>query len=132
MIDIKKRTQVLFGILGLVVSLAFVFLSMGKSSVVLGMALVSSIFLGLFLWSEGALLSYLRKKEYRKIGIGDVIVWMSFAVGGILIVQAMILANFLTSGIPQSLANFISVNGVVIGILAFLLFIYHMFRPTPR
>jgi len=130
--DIEKRTQLLLGLLGLFVTLGFILVSLGKSSWLQVMALVGAVFIGLFLWFEGGWLSYIKKKGYKTLSFGDFIVWFSFVIGGLLILQAFTLFTVINNASPDWLLSFLSTNGVIIGILAGLLFLYHSFAPRPK
>ena len=130
--NLLDRTKLILGGLGLVVAIAFVLVSMGKAQWANMMALIGSAFLGLFLLSEGAFLQYVQSSGYKKLGLGDLIVLLSFVIGAIMIAQALLLFAVVQNNAPAWLLTFLSAQGIVIGILASLLFLYHMFAPKPR
>lgn len=131
-IKIGKTTRILLAVLGLLVALTFIFVSWGKVFWTQYVALVSSAFLGLVLLSEAAMFEYFRKKDYEEIGFGDVVVWVTFGVGILMIMSFVLLLQIIQKTAPQWLITFMAGYGTVIGIFAGLLFVYHMFTPRPK
>ena len=59
----EKRTKILLGILGIIVAIMYILVSWGKAEWTAWAGLISSGFLALFLYSEGAILEYFRTKN---------------------------------------------------------------------
>ena len=131
-LNTEKSTQMILAVLGIIITLLFILVSMGKADWLQWIALIAGAFLGLVLWTEGAIYAYFKSSGYRKIGFGDIIVWASFVVGAILITQAIFLLNALQNQMPVWLEKFLSVSGITIGILAGILFAYHLYAPRPN
>lgn len=132
LIKVEKTTRFLLAILGIIIALMFIFVSWGKAEWTLYMGLIGSGFLALFLLTEGAIWEYYRKKDFRKIGLGDIISWLTFGTGVLMIVSFLLLIQIIQNTAPEWLLSFMAVYGTTIGILAGVLFIYHIFTPRPK
>lgn len=130
--DMRNTTKVILSILALLIAVMYIFVSWGKATWLQYIALISSGFIAIFLLSKGAIYDYFRKKEYKKIGFGDVIAWVTFGTGILMLVSFLLLIQVIQNQAPDWLLTFMAGYGTTIGILAGILVVYHMFAPTPK
>jgi len=132
MLNVEKGSQKYFGVTVLILSVILVLSSLGKVEWVQWMAVVFSILLGLVLYSEGGVRTYLASKGWKKVTANDLVVWMAFIFGTFLIINGILLINVIRNVSPEWLVSFISGAGIIGGIISGLLGIFLIFTPRPK
>lgn len=128
----EKNGQRILGVLGVFVAVMFILFSMGNTAWIMWTAAFFALFLGIFLWVEGGILSYFKSSQYKSIGLGDFIVWASFIVGALLIVIGISLISGIGDIVPSVWSSWLTGSASVwIAIIAGLLFVYHAFAKRP-
>jgi len=125
----EKKTSLWMGIFVLVMSLVYILVSLGKTDWIKWIALIWGFFIAGFLFIQSGIVTYFRKKDYRKIGFGDVVVWITVGVAFIVTINSLLLIGILNNSAPTWLKSFSSMTGVVVGSLAGILAIVHMIMP---
>jgi hypothetical protein len=126
---IEKRTSMWMGIFITVLALIYILTTLGKTTWISWIAIVFGFFLAGFLFIQSGILTYFKKDEYRKIGVGDVVVWLTiiFAVGVLL--NTLLIIEALKNIAPEWLISFSRTIGVTVGVGAGILGIVHIFFP---
>src|SRR3990167_580386 len=130
--DVEKKTQSWLGAFILVLSLIYVFASLGKLDWVVWIAIAFGVFLSILLISEGGVYSYWKSKGYRKIDSGDFLVWMTMFVSGVVFLNSIALIGVVKDWFPDAVLNFLSIVGVTSGIIAGLLGAVYVLVPKPK
>lgn len=131
-LNVEKGSQRWFGIAILILAIVLVLSSIGRADLTLWLAVIFSITLGLVLYSEGAVVSWVKKSGWKSLSGGDAVVVVSFVFGTFLILNGLFLIQFIRNVSPVWLVNFISINGIIGGVVAGLLAIYLIFAPRPE
>jgi hypothetical protein len=132
LIKVEKGSGRWFGVTILILSVLLILSSLGKVDWIQWMAVVFSIILGIFCWREGGVRDYLKSKGYKKVDANDIIVWLSFIFGTFLILNGIFLINAIRNSAPEWLTSFISVSGIIGGIISGLLGVFLIFTPKPK
>jgi preprotein translocase subunit Sec61beta len=82
-----------------------------------------------FLFIQSGIFTYFRKKDYKKIGIGDFVVFISVAVSVIVLINSLLLIGILQNSAPAWILNFSRVTGLIFGVSAGILSIVHAIMP---
>lgn len=127
--NIEKKTALWMGLFVLVMSIIYILVTLGKADWVTWIAVVWGFFLAGLLILEAGIIDYFRKKEYKKIGFGDLVVWFSVAFAIIVAINSALLIGALRSSAPEWLVSFASTTGVIAGIGAGILGIIHILMP---
>lgn len=130
--NFEKRTQNYLAFLGLALAIILVAVSLGKTNWMNWAGMVAAISLGVVILSETAFFSYLKKSQYKSVGIGDIVVIVGAFIGALLIIQGLLLFNVINQSAPEWLTTFLSVHGVSVSVVALLLFVYHWRMPRPQ
>lgn len=130
--DIEKKTQVWLGALILVLSLVWVFASLGRTDFVIWIALIFGIFLSIFLFIEGGVYEYWRSKGYRKIEANDFLVWLTMFVSGAVFLNSIAFIGVVRNVIPDAVLGFLSGVGVITGVIGGTLGAIYILVPKPK
>ena len=90
--------------------------------------MIVGFFLAGFLFISGGVVDYFAKKQWRRITLGDITVWLAIFFGVGVLLNSLFLIPIIKSGSPTMLVNFAQVTGVTTSIgavvLSILLIIY--------
>lgn len=128
--NVEKGSEKWFGALVLLLSLMLIFTSLGKTNWLIYISGIFSIILGIFLWTEGGIRDYLKRKGYKHIDGNDVIIWMAFIFGTFLILNGITL--FLGNLASGWFFDFIRTSGVIGGLISGILSIFLLLTPRPK
>ena len=78
MLKIENGTKWVLSAIILTSVLGYIFASFGNSNAVLWMFAVLGILLGLGLYSESAVVEYIRQKRYKNVNFADFFVWAEY------------------------------------------------------
>lgn len=126
---ITKRSNFWLGIFVLVMSILYILVTLGKTTWVQWIAMVWGFFLGGFLLIEAQVIAYFREKRYKKIAVGDFVVFGSLIFGAVIIINSLLLVGIIQSSAPLWLTNFATTMGVIAGSVGGLLGIAHLLLP---
>jgi len=126
---IQKQTSLWIGLALLAFSVMYALVSLGRTEWLSWMAVGSGLFISVFLFIQAGVFEYFRKKDYRKIGFGDVVVWTTVAVSIAIFLNSLFLIQFIGNAVPSALRTFLANVGVITGSLGGLLAILHIFMP---
>jgi len=117
------------GLLIVVMSLVYIFVTLGRVELVKWLAVIFGFYLTIFLFVEAGIGEYFRKKEYREIGFGDIMVWMTIIIAVLVFINTLLLIGTLSAYLPkwEWLISFTRMTGVTVGGVACLLGIIHVF-----
>ena len=132
MFDIEKKTQGWLGALVLVLSLVYIFASLGKIDWVLWIAVIFGVFLSIFLFIEGGVYHYWKSKGYKKVDAGDFLVWLTMFVSGAIFLNSMSFVGVIGDRMPEVVLSFLSMIGVVTGIIGGILGAIYVIVPKPK
>src|SRR3990167_4205832 len=114
--DIEKKTGLWMGILVAILSVIYILVTLGKTTCVQYIAVIWSFFLALFLFSEASIITYFQRKDYKRIGIGDIVVFLSIAFGAGILINGLLLINVISSNAPLWVVTFAQTIGLITGI----------------
>lgn len=126
---IEKKTSMWLGMFVVVMSIVYIFVTLGRTNWITYIAIIWGLFLSVFLFLEAGVMDYFRKKEWRKIGFGDVVVWLSIGFGAVILVNSLLLIGTLKDSVPLWISNFAATNGVIAGVGGAILGIIHIMMP---
>lgn len=132
MFNMEKGTKFWIGILIFVFSLIYALFSLGKIEVLQWFTVVWSIFLIIFLSIEGAIFTYFKRGGYKKIGLGDFIIWITMVTVGALIINTVALITIIGQEAPNWINSFATTTGVTVGIVSAILAVVYVFIPKPN
>lgn len=132
MINIEEKTKWILSVIITIVFLSYVFTGFGRTDVVVWLNVIFGIFIGLFLYTETAIVSYIKSKKYRKIDTGDILVWLGAVFGTIVIFNSIFFINAIKSVAPEGLVSFLAINGAIAGGIAGILALALLWLPRPE
>lgn len=124
--NIEKRTGLWLGLFILVMSIVYIFVTLGKTTWINWIAVIWGFFLGGLLILEAGVLTYFQKKDWKKLSFGDIIVWLSVAFAVVIIINTILIFGTLRESAPVWLVNFSTITGLTAGIGGAILGILHM------
>ncbi|MFA5724387.1 MAG: hypothetical protein WC979_09095 [Candidatus Pacearchaeota archaeon] len=113
------------------ISLGYIFSSLGKSDWTQWTSAGLGILFGVFIFSEAGVLGYIKNKGWKKITFSDIVVWVSFMLGTILIVNSFLIIQSIREYAPMWLTNFLGLTGAIAGGLAGIFAILMLFTKKP-
>ena len=127
--QVEKRTSMWMGAFIIVMAIIYILTTLGKTDWISWIAIIFGFFLAIFLFIQSGILTYFNKEEYRKIGIGDIVVMLTiiFAVGVFL--NTLLLLQVIQNIAPAWLTSFATTVGVTVGVGAGVLGIIHVIFP---
>ena len=127
--NVEKKSSLWIGAFLLVMSLVYILVSLGKTDWIKWIAVIFGLFIAGFLFIESGIVTYFRKKDYKKIQFGDFVVWITVGVAFVVAINSLLLIGMLNNSAPQWLKSFSSMTGVAVGGVAGVLAIIHMIMP---
>lgn len=131
-INLEMNSRMVLGIVGLIVVAVFILGNVNIEVWALWLAVISGFALALILLSEAGALQYFQQSKFKSFGFGDVVVFLSILVGAAVLIQAITLIGVIGKVVPEALSGYLNTQGLVIGILAAILLVYHMFTKRPE
>lgn len=125
----EKNTSLWVGLLVLVLSIVYILVSLGKSDWVKIISIIWGFFLTGFLFFQAGVTDYFRKKDYRKIGFGDIVVWLTVGVAFMTLVNTFMMISSVGKMLPEWLTSFAKATGIFVGVTGGVLAIVHMLMP---
>jgi hypothetical protein len=132
MIKTEKNTKWIFAGMIVLISLGYIFSSFGKINWVQYINVGLGILLGMFIFVEAGVLGYIKGKRWKSVSAEDLLVWFSFVVGAIIILNSVMIVNVIRNSSPMWLVNFLSISGAIFGGIAGLLAIAFIFVDKPK
>ena len=132
MIQTEKGTKWILTSIILVAVLGYIFASFGNSNAVLWMFAILGILLGLGLYTESAVVEYIRQKKYKSVSFADFFVWAGFIFGTIVILNSITIITAIRNVAPSWLLNFLSITGSIAGGIAGILLLLMLWMPKPQ
>jgi len=130
MVDkIEKRTSMWMGALIIVLALVYILTTLGKTDWVSWIAIIFGFFLAGFLFVQSGIFTYFKRDEYKKISVGDIIVWLTIIFAAGVLLNTFLLIESLNNIAPEWLLSFATTIGVTVGIGAGILGIVHVIFP---
>jgi len=126
-VNLEKKTTLWLGLLVLVLSIIYVLTTLGKADWVTYIAIIFGIFLAVFLFIEGGVFEYFRRKEYRQIGFGDILVWATIVSATAIAMNSILLFQSIKDIAPQWLISISTGTGVTFGVLGGIFAIVYIF-----
>jgi hypothetical protein len=128
-VNIEKKTGLWMGLLVVVLSIIYLLVSLGKAEWIQYIALIWGFFLSIFLFLEAGIITYFQKKEWKKITMGDFVVWITVIFAALIFINSLLLINIVRINTPTWLQSFSSMVGIVAGIGGAILGIIHIIMP---
>jgi len=128
-VNAEKSTGLWMGLFIVVLSIIYLFVSLGKTTWVEWIALVFGIFLSVMLFIESGIITYFNRSDYRKITIGDFVVWITVAVAVLIFLNSILLIGIVKENAPLWLINFSSTIGVISAVIGAVLGLVHLVMP---
>jgi hypothetical protein len=126
---LEKKSGLWIGLFVIVMSIIYVLVTLGKTDWVRWIAIIWGFFLAGLLFSEAGIIEYFRKKEYKKLGFGDFVVWMTVASAVIVLMNTFLLIQVVRENAPLWLVSFSQTTGLIAGSIAGILGIAHILLP---
>jgi phosphatidylserine synthase len=127
---IEKGTRYIIGISLLLLIAMYVLFVLGKSDATKYIAATVGVLMAIILFIEGSIIKYIRQKKYKKIGFGDVVVWLSAVASACLLVSSYFIVWGVRNGAPQWIANAVKPFSVSVAIFSAILVIVHLVHET--
>jgi hypothetical protein len=127
----EKGTQWILAGFVFLISLGYIFSSLGKSDWTQWTNAILGILMGLFIFIEAGVFGYIKNKGWKKMDIKDVVVWVSFIVSTLLIFNSVLMIQAIRLYSPSWLISLSSGVGVIVGGLAGLFAIIMLFTKKP-
>ena len=124
--EIEKRTSLWVALFILFMSLVYIFVSLGKATWINYIAIGWGLFLSIFLFLQAGIAEYFREKAYRRIGVGDIIVWLTIIVETGVFVNNLLLFSGVQNQAPTWLISFARTTGITTGVTAGVLAVVHL------
>lgn len=129
-LNIENKSRMIIAGFILVLAVLYVVASLFDSvNLLQWFAVVFGFFLSLILFVEAGVITYFKKKEYRKLGFGDVLVWFTIIIAVATFLDTLLLAGVITKGASQWLSTYVSNSATIIGASAGVLAIIHLVSP---
>ena len=126
LIKVEKKSQFWIGLLVLILSVLYVFSTLGRADLAVYVSIIFGYFLTIFLIVEAGVVDYFIKKEYRKVNFSDFVIWLTTITAGAILVNTTLLFQKLNDLSPEWLLTFSSTTGVIVGVTAGILAIIFM------
>ena len=123
----ERKTKMLFGLFGLLMSVLFVAFSLGFKETPNYVMPAIGFFLGAIILSENGVQMYFKKSTYKTVDLADLIGIVSLMIGGGVIASSVLMIPVFASSVPVSIVSFFSSFSVVIGVGAGIFALIHMF-----
>ena len=133
--DGEQKTTLWTGVSLVILSLVYVFVTLGELEWIRWLAVVFGVYLSIFLFVQAGIIEYFREKEYETIGFGDVVVWLTVIVAVLVFINTALLVGIIGAYIPEWitsqewLMSLTRTMGIITGIVAGLLGIAHILSP---
>lgn len=127
--NIEEKSRLWLGLFVLVLSVVYILATLGKTSWTAYIAIIFGYFLVGFLYIEGGIREYFRRKEYKRISFGDFIVWTTIFFGTVVLINTTLLFQTIRDSAPEWLITFVASTGVVAGVISGILGIVYIFTP---
>jgi len=127
----EKSTQTILGIFAILMLIVFTIASLGiKYDFTKYVVMITGFALTFILISEAGVYQYFRNKSYRKIGFGDIIVFIAILLAGGVLVNSFLMIAQIAQISPAWLISYAQASGTIIGIVGLVIAI--IFMATPR
>ena len=130
--QIEKRTSMFMGAFIVVLAVVYILATLGKTDFVTWIAIIFGFFLAGFLAIQSGILTYFERKEFRKIGFGDLIVLLTVIFAAGVFLNTLLLIEVVKNVSPEWLISFAKTIGVTVGVGAGILGIIHVVFPRFR
>lgn len=132
MLNVEKNTKWILSSVVVVTFLTYIFTSLGRSEWVVWLSAIFGVLLGLFLYSETAVISYVKQKGYRRLDTGDIMVWLGAVFGTAVILNSVFFVTAIRNAVPSGFLSFLTGTSVVSGIVAGILALLLLWLPRPN
>jgi hypothetical protein len=126
---LEKNSVRWLGVFLLAMFVLYLLSSLGKVAWLNYVSMIFGFFLSGLLLIESGIITYIRKKEYKTIGLGDAIVFLSVIASVGLLMNSLLMLNFVRLASPLWLVNFSVGVAVVVSVIGAILSIIHFFSP---
>lgn len=127
--NLGQKTITWMAVLVLVMSLIYIFVTLGKTTWLQWLAIIWGFFLAGFLFIQSGIITYFQRKEYKSFGFGDIIVFLTVVAGALVFVNSLLIIQSVKDVAPLWLVSMSNTLGVITGISGGVLAILHMFTP---
>ena len=127
--NVEKTTSLWMGLFIVAMSLIYALVTMGKATWIIWIAVVWGIFLSVFLFLESGIFTYFQKKDYKRIGIGDAVVFLTLIFGAVILINTLLLFQVINESAPNWLVSFAGTTGLISGIGGAILGVIHIVYP---
>lgn len=129
---LEKKSQFWLGLLVVVLSLVYIFSTLGRTTWTNWIAFLFGVFLAIFLFVEGGITNYFKSKSYRSLGFGDLVVFLTIFSGAIVLLNSILIFRSIRAVAPEWLIGFTTATGVTTGVIAGILGIVFVFTARFR
>lgn len=129
---VEKPTQLILGILGLVVLAIYVINGFKLGDWGAHIYTVTGFALVLILLAEGGVLVYFKEKGYRKIDWKDFVVWLTMGLALVVLVTTVIGIRFVANQLPQTVLDFYGKWSAYVGLISGIAVVIQMITPTVK
>src|SRR4030042_3379728 len=104
--NLEKASSLWIGLFILVMSVIYVFVTIGQTDWVIWISIVWGVFLSILLFIESGIIVYFQKKDYKKLTMGDGIVFLTLIIATGILMNTIFLINVVSDIIPSYILNF--------------------------
>jgi hypothetical protein len=128
-LTVERKSRVILGILSLMAILFYLAFIFGSASWMTIGAITVGILLAFLLYAESQVITYFKEGQYKKISLGDIVVWLTTIVATIILINSIALIPTIGTVIPASVITFTKSIAVLGAVIGFLLALVHIFTP---
>ena len=125
----EKNTQLVIGILGLIVLLIYVINAFKLGDFSTQIYSITGIALATILFIEGGVMTYFKQERYKTIDWKDFVVWLTMGVAFIVLVNTIFGVQVISKAFPTPVVTFFGNIAGTVGILAGIMVLIHIITP---
>lgn len=128
-LNLEKNTQLVLGIIGLTALLIYILNSVNLGEWSPNIFIVTGIALFLILIIEGGVATYFKAGRYKSLDVGDVIIWATMVVAGLVLLNTLIGFQAVANLMPQSVIDFAGTSSAIVAGFAGVIVVIQMITP---
>lgn len=125
----QNKVNIWVGSIVALMSVGYLLTSLGQAEYIMYIFSTFGIILSLFLFAQAGLIQYFKSENYKRIGLGDLVVFTTIIVATGVLLNSIIIFQAIKDAIPVWLSNFATTTGVLFGILGIIFGIIHIMYP---
>jgi hypothetical protein len=125
---IEKNSRVILGIMSIILLLMFIAFSLGSQTWMRIIMIATGILVSALLFSESAIISYIKTKKYKKFSLGDIVVIVTVILATGIFFNSLFQIPLIYMAIPKVLLDFTTTTAVITGVGGIIFSLIHIFN----